>query len=90
MNLVQFKTNIHEFERCERDVILFILDYLTEGEGGIKKVELREFKYQERIVKGRVKFVSQNYTPAKFACPVQTAKFEHLSMVLQVKQLCPL
>ena len=30
MNLVQFKTNIHEFERCERDVILFILDYLTE------------------------------------------------------------
>ena len=57
---------------------------------GIKKVELREFKYQERIVKGRVKFVSQNYTPAKFACPVQTAKFEHLSMVLQVKQLCPL
>ena len=34
MNLVQFKTNIHEFERCERDVILFILDYLTEGEGG--------------------------------------------------------
>ena len=98
MNLVQFKTNIHEFERCERDVILFILDYLTEkyihrggggGGGGIKKVELREFKYQERIVKGRVKFVSQNYnTPAKFACPVQTAK--HLSMVLQVKHLCPL
>ena len=41
MNLVQFKTNIHEFERCERDVILFILDFLTEihslgwrGEGG--------------------------------------------------------
>ena len=38
MNLVQFKTNIHEFERCERDVILFILDYLTEkyihGGGG--------------------------------------------------------
>ena len=44
MNLVQFKTNIHEFERCERDVILFILAYLTEkyihrgggggGEGG--------------------------------------------------------
>ena len=38
MNLVQFKTNIHEFERCERDVILFILDYLSEkyihGRGG--------------------------------------------------------
>ena len=43
MNLVQFKTNIHEFERCERDVILFILDYLTEkyihrgGGGGDQK-----------------------------------------------------
>ena len=40
MNLVQVKTNIHDFERCERDVILFILDYLTEkythrgGRGG--------------------------------------------------------
>ena len=39
MNLVQVKTNIHDFERCERDVILFILDYMTEkythrGRGG--------------------------------------------------------
>ena len=86
MNLVQVKTNIHDFERCERDVILFILDYLTEkythrGRGGgggfqhrhsIKKAKLREFKCQN--FQGSVKFVSQNYAPVKFACPVQTVQ----------------
>ena len=69
MNLVQFKTNIHEFERCERDVILFILDYLSEkyihGRGGgrefqhqhsIKKAKLTEFKCQDFQGSGQVCF----------------------------------
>ena len=86
MNLVQVKTNIHDFERCERDVIIFILNYLTEkythrGRGGgggfqhrhsIKKAKLREFKCQH--FQGSVKFVSQNYTPVKFTCLVQTGQ----------------
>ena len=65
MNLVQVKTNIHDFERCERDVILFILDYLTEkythwgrGGGGDFSIGIRSRKRSlgssnVKIFKGR-------------------------------------
>ena len=71
MNLVQVKTNIHDFKRCERDVILFILDYLTEkythrgrgggGGGGDFSIGIRSRKRSlgssnVKIFKGRSSF----------------------------------
>ena len=88
MNLVQFKTNIHEFERCERDVILFILDYLTEkyihrggGGGGdfsisirsrFKKAKLREFKFQDFQGSGQVCFAKLYSSKVCMSCTNRT------------------
>ena len=85
MNLVQFKTNIHEFERCERDVILFILDYLTEihslgwgGGGGfqhqhsIKKAKLREFKCRDFQGSGQVCFAKLYPSKVCMSCTNRT------------------
>ena len=68
MNLVQFKTNIHEFERCERDVILFILDYLTEihslgwggGGGGISTSAFDQESEAEGVQMSRFSRVGSN------------------------------
>ena len=65
MNLVQFKTNIQEFERCERDVILFILDYLTEIHslgwgGGISTSAFDQESEAEGVQMSRLSRVGSN------------------------------